>query len=180
MNSDQNDHRPLAELLNCSAASRLIEEAELQFLLKTFWMMFRFGWDGSSNSLAQLKAREQKLQRIKRLFLSFDLVTLIPGAALAWEPSVQLMRIIDSCFDLQNLSYSATRRGPKVIVRALLRIADVLEFTLVVRAALTGRKSTTIKINPDLEQLIIASVRLGRWEGKPMVLRLLLPELSNN
>src|ERR1700746_561457 len=98
MNSDQNDHRPLAELLNCRAASELIEEAELQFLLETFWTMFRFGWGGFANSSAQLKAREEELQRIRRLFFLFDLVILIPGATLAWKPSVKLMRIIDSCF----------------------------------------------------------------------------------
>lgn len=182
MNGDQNEHRPLAELLNCSVASELINQAELRCLLETFWTMFRFGWDSFPNSLAQLKAREEELQRIRRLLLSFDLIISIPGAALAWKPSMKLLRIIDSCFELQNLSFLATRRGPKVIVRALSKIADVLEFMLLVRSALTRRKSTSIKVNRELEQLIIASVRLGRWKGKPVVLRLLLPQyaLSNN
>jgi hypothetical protein len=185
MNSDQNGHRPLGELLNYSGlASELIKEAEMQFLHETFYGVFRIGV--SPGYLEQLKVREEGLQRIRRLFLAFDLATLIPGAALAWKPRRKLMRIMDSCFGLENLSSSATRRGPKVIVRAMSNIADVLEFTLAVRSALTRRKSTSIKVNRELEQLIIATVRSSLFDikrngayGKPE-LRLPPCALSNN
>lgn len=159
MNSNGNDHRTLSEQLNYSVASELIDEAEMRFLCKEFWTVFRIGVRDCPDFLTKMKAREEELKRIRRVFIAFDLAASISGAALAWKPRRKLKRIMDSCFGLQNLSACASRRGPKVIVRALSKIADVLEFTLTVRSALTRRKSRIIKINRELEQLIIATVR---------------------
>jgi hypothetical protein len=134
-----------------------IEEGEIPLRCATFCRAFRIG--AGPSFLPQMRRCEKKLNRIGTMLIAFDLAVLVPGSVSVWRPRRKLMNIMDTCFGLQNLSSAATRYGPRVIVRALSKIANVLEFVFAVRAALTCRKSRHIKVSHELEQLIVASVR---------------------